>query len=76
MESEEIRQRRKEIKYWIEIYGINRDKVEGIYSKKEKFWNLINEQLQVLVFPTFGGFENFKEQTETIAQVENSITQD
>jgi len=60
-----------EMTYWIEIFGINRNKVEVLYSKQEKLLNSINEKLQVLSLPMFGAFESLKESTKIIAQVED-----
>lgn len=64
------------IKYWKEISEANREKFEGIHSKPEKLWELINEKLQSLAFPMFITFDNFKYQVKVIAQVEDSIYRD
>lgn len=76
LKQEEIKQRIMEVKYQKEISEANREKVEELHSKQEQLWEIINEKLQFLGFPTFGAFDNFKEKTEIITQVENSIAQD
>ena len=56
---EEIRHKRMEIKYWMEISEVSKNKIEYIYLKRKKIWDLVNEYLQKLDLPTFSIFDNF-----------------
>ena len=73
VEAEEIRKKRMEIKYCVEVVEVNKIKVKDIYAKQEKIWNSIDGHLQDLVLPTFGAFDNFKEKTIQISSETNEM---
>ena len=74
LNSEQFRELRRGIKYWIDLAASNGSRVEKLYLKCSRTLDLINETMQNLVILVFGFFDVFTMDTEVYRQLEESFS--